>query len=107
VFAKVDLGAGVVATGVAAGGRHTCATTSTGGVMCWGANDRGQLGIGTRIAAANPVAVAITNVASLDADEDSTCATLTDGSVKCWGDDTWSQLGQQRFDATSKPVVWG
>lgn len=45
------------ALAVATGGDHSCATTSSGAVFCWGANTLGQLGNGTtnRAYAAVPV----------------------------------------------------
>jgi len=38
----------------AAGSAHTCALATDGGVWCWGANDKGQLGSGDRVGRAEP-----------------------------------------------------
>jgi hypothetical protein len=48
-LAAVPLGTNDAVTALAAGGRHTCALLRSGRVRCWGANDRGQLGLGHRI----------------------------------------------------------
>lgn len=42
---------------VALGGLHTCARTKAGDVLCWGDNDAGQLGDGTRKAHLEPARV--------------------------------------------------
>ena len=42
---------------IASGYRHNCAILSTGGVMCWGFNEYGQLGDGTTKVSAVPVQV--------------------------------------------------
>jgi hypothetical protein len=42
---------------ISAGGDHVCARRSSGSVVCWGRNDRGQLGDGTTVNSAIPVFV--------------------------------------------------
>ncbi|HWC10637.1 MAG TPA: Ig-like domain repeat protein [Acidimicrobiales bacterium] len=69
-----------------AGGRHTCARLSTGGLKCWGRNDFGQVGDGTATDRITPVDVfgltsGVTNVAT---GRWHTCAVVS-GGVKCWG----------------------
>lgn len=89
--------------GIAAGGSHTCALTTAGGVKCWGANNHGQLGNGTlteRPAAAD-VPGLVSGVSSVAAGADHTCALLNTGSVLCWGGNAAGQLGDgTQCDAT-------
>jgi alpha-tubulin suppressor-like RCC1 family protein len=42
---------------VAPGSRHACARKNDGSVWCWGKNDRGQLGDGTKVDSVFPVKV--------------------------------------------------
>jgi hypothetical protein len=50
--------AGVLATAISAGWGHTCAIVTGGGLMCWGDNNDGQLGINSSaILQSSPMAV--------------------------------------------------
>ena len=42
----VDLGSGITARSISAGGSHTCAVLDNSSIKCWGLNDSGQLGLG-------------------------------------------------------------
>lgn len=90
--AQIDLGQGRVASSVAAGRYHACALLSSGQVMCWGDNARGQLGLGDTdsrdvgdgldaveaLALGEPsIAVAVGTAHS--------CALSQSGQVRCWG----------------------
>jgi len=96
------------ATTIAAGHVHACASLASGGVMCWGHNEDGQLGNGTLLDSFVPVAVDGLNevVQSVAAGGYHSCALLTDGSLKCWGRDHHNQLGStQPIGYSPVPVV--
>ena len=78
--------ADIVAVSSSPMGKHTCAITSAGAVFCWGANADGQLGDGTTLDRASPVAVTgLADVAQVAAGAAHTCARTTGGLVWCWG----------------------
>ena len=65
-------------------------------MKCWGANNKGQLGIGTTTYQTTPQPVNLgtgrtAEIASTGGSH--TCAILDDGSLKCWGSNTDGQLG--------------
>ena len=75
-------------TGLGAGARHACARLTSGGVVCWGANDRGQLGEGVA-AAGSALAAPVTGIAHAAqlavSPGDFACVRHDDGGVSCWG----------------------
>ena len=81
------VGLGSSVTAVTAGQLHTCVRTSTGGAVCWGGNQYGQLGDGTtndRVTPA-PVTGLQSGVAQVAAGQWQTCALTTSAAVACWG----------------------
>lgn len=109
----VTLPGGRIAAAVAAGYAHSLALTPTGRVYAWGSNNRGQLGTGTQIASAVPVAVDLgdATATSVAAGYLHSVATLADGSARAWGDNGYGQLGagesssQLPMSAAPVPVV--
>jgi alpha-tubulin suppressor-like RCC1 family protein len=80
---------------VSAGYYHTCAIHRHGGLACWGANDRGQLGNGTTEGQLEPTVVTglSSRATRVSTGRSHTCAVLDDGDVQCWGDDASGQIG--------------
>jgi len=81
---------------------HCVVRDGDGAVFCWGANDFGQLGIGT--SGVDPVTTPVqvhgpgdsgflTGVSSVSAGSNHACAVMTNGDLYCWGDNTYGQLG--------------
>ena len=76
------------ATGLAAGGAHTCAIVAEGRVRCWGWNLNGELGDPTITAGvvSTPVeVVGVEGATALAAGWTHTCAIVAEGRVHCWG----------------------
>ena len=108
-----ELLTGVV--GVGAGGLHTCAVMSAGGVTCWGRNEFGQVGDGTLGDGDpdtqdnnRPTPVGVCAVYDDDAQQCSeplsgiiavegggfhTCAVTAAATAECWGSNIAGQLG--------------
>jgi hypothetical protein len=77
-------GNGIVEIATSSG--RTCVRRSTGEMGCWGMNDQGQIGDGTRVDALSPVPVSgVQDAIAMAIDDVSSCALRSDQRVACWG----------------------
>lgn len=91
------------ATAIAVGGFHVCALRAGGRVTCWGSNDLGQLGDGTRTSRDAPRTIdGLDSVVAIGAGWLHTCALRDDGAVLCWGADLVGQMGPSDTPGTAK-----
>ena len=97
-----------------AGEAFSCAVAGTpAAVFCWGANDEGQLGIGTRGAQhSRPEIVPIPQRSSADAvmtvsagASPFACAVTGSGAVYCWGANRRGELGDSSVVSRPRPAL--
>ena len=93
--------------GLTAGSDYTCALGESGSVQCWGNNQEGQLGDGTKWSRWTPVAVGElpSDVQALTAGGEHTCAVTAGSHVYCWGDNSFGQLGDGTTVTRTRPVA--
>ncbi|MEM7133160.1 MAG: C13 family peptidase [Chloroflexota bacterium] len=90
---------------IAAGAQHSCVITTEDQAQCWGSNDHGQLGDGTKTSRSTPVTVPdLNNVTALALGFAHTCALTDAGKVQCWGRNTYGQLGDGTQIGKEVPV---
>ncbi len=90
---------GITFTDIKPGGSHACALGSDSNVYCWGANNYGQLGLGTLDAVDVPTQVTDTgDVAAVDTGANFTCILYDSGAVSCFGDNQEGQIGDGTMD---------
>ena len=88
----------------------SCAIASSGGVVCWGDNDVGQLGTGSAAPDMSstplPVFGLESGVRALFGGTVAHCALLLSGQVSCWGDSVFGvQDGVPKHEITYAPVA--
>jgi hypothetical protein len=82
----------------AAGGRHSCAITTTGTLFCWGENGSGQLGLVGPQHRAVPTVVTnregeVLEFEQVTAGGSHGCGISAEGDAMCWGSDADGQQG--------------
>ncbi|MBI2379068.1 MAG: hypothetical protein HYV07_34050 [Deltaproteobacteria bacterium] len=94
---------------VGVGGEHTCALRAEGTVVCWGGNERGELGQPTSGPSPAPLDVpGIVDAVHLAAAVDFTCIIDRSAGVRCWGEPSSGQLGRDEAsdsDRGPKPIA--
>jgi alpha-tubulin suppressor-like RCC1 family protein len=101
-------GLGANVSDVSAGKHHSCARINSGGVLCWGRGDSGEMGNGsTTYINQGPVGVSfagLPNFGSVSSGAFFSCATRN-GGVDCWGFGGQGRLGNGGSSNVSAPTA--
>ncbi|MCL2823611.1 MAG: hypothetical protein FWD57_06440 [Polyangiaceae bacterium] len=98
-------GLGGLLSTVSGGGNHTCVLDAVGAVYCWGANQNGQLGIGTGENEDAPKRLyALSRTTAISAGMGHACAINAGGGLLCWGGNKRGQVGDNTTMLRSVPT---
>ena len=109
--AVFELGGAESAIAVSVGGLSACALNPAGGVVCWGDDSYGELGVAptsvgmcgtdSTPCSAGPVTVSgLANATTISVADSFACALTANGTAQCWGRDDVLQLGQATSDVS-------
>ena len=89
---------------ITAGNFHTCAVSNSGQALCWGFNNIGQIGNGSKANVLSPQTIIGSGVKSVSSKKSHTCALTISGTALCWGGGQAGQLGNGTLENRTRPV---
>ena len=90
---------------ISMGGNHTCIIQVDNSLLCWGRNNRGQIGNKSFEPQATPTRIGADKTwREVSAGPMHTCAITTDDNLWCWGNNTNHRLGVDLPDKVNEPV---
>lgn len=92
------------ALAIAAAESHVCALTAGSTVTCWGANDEGELGRGTRTLGEGPQSLVGLRASQIALGADHVCVLTPESAIMCWGSNRNGQLGNGSTERELRPV---
>jgi alpha-tubulin suppressor-like RCC1 family protein len=91
---------------ISAGQYQACAIDQSSNAWCWGDNNDGQVGDGTKVNRLTPVAVhGGLKFSQISAGAMFTCGITVSGAVYCWGNNTHGELGNGTTTLSKVPVL--
>ena len=90
------------------GNTHSCSILDDGSVRCWGDNEHGQLGDGTRTNSLSPILASTPlgkSAVSISIGAEHTCAIFDDGTLRCWGSNSNGQIGDGTLIERTTPTL--
>jgi len=91
----VAIDVGGAAVQLALGSSHSCVLrdTATARLLCWGLNNKGQLGDGSTQTRSSPVEIFVPGtIAQVFAGDFNTCVVIASGLLNCWGRNDFGQV---------------
>jgi alpha-tubulin suppressor-like RCC1 family protein len=94
VLFPTSVNIGGIVQAISLGKYYSCASRTTGKLVCWGINAHGQLGDGTTVDHHHPTEVNTNGpVVIIAAGCYHTCAVVETGALQCWGRNQEGQMG--------------
>ena len=104
----IDFGDGLFAKLIELGNYHSCAILNDNGLKCWGRNDSGQVGDGSRTNQKNPIPVNVGNnehAIQMSLSFQHSCVITNEHNLKCWGSNQYGQIGDLSIERFMTPTL--
>jgi hypothetical protein len=85
---------------------NACALLRSGRVVCWGENEKGEVGDGTTVPRPSPVEMSgVEHAVAISVSSTGGCGLLHNGALSCWGRSNYGALGRGSVGEIGTPAL--